>query len=611
MVTIKFDSMKKYTYMMAAISLFFIGGMQPAGSQNLDPTVEVSRAFVARKIEADKSSMTMAVPDSVLKFDLDFDYSVNDNPYRGAYEFRPYVLEMRPESHTSGGNTFFLRAGAGYSLHPTFDVVYSPEIKKIPFTMSLYGTHRSYVGCVGNVGGYRKLPSSRPVVADVPYVASWNRKENSGYTYSGYNCYTSAGADGRVDWNTGYFSFDAGYLGYADRDFERTRGYDAARADLRVASNRTDDGYFFYDVALHYLYGNDKIYGNYAAKPYLSSHEFSLDATLGPVFTSRQRFLVDIFSDIADYGQALDSFAGTFGITPKYQLFTGRWSFDIGVRISKCFNNSRTDGQPLNTYDGQYVYPDMKIGFDALRKYMNIYLSIGGGENINRYSDMIAGNCHFSYAYKCTGPLLDNTVERVKTVLGFRGNIASRFSYDLRGGYARYKNMACDAVMLDASGDVNGSCIILPCISYTAEFNYYFATLDMKWHSRDVSADVSLKYQGTDLTEKNHYAVAPSPFVAGANIIYNWKTRIFAGIHCNAALARSTGQLAKGDSGEVQPSSVKIPGYADLGVSLEYRINRKISVWLYGGNLLDMTIQRVPFYAESGISATGGITLNL
>ena len=54
-----------------------------------------------------------------------------------------------------------------------------------------------------------------------------------------------------------------------------------------------------------------------------------------------------------------------------------------------------------------------------------------------------------------------------------------------------------------------------------------------------------------------------------------------------------------------------IPGYADLGVYAEYVTSRSLSFWLRGGNLLNMTIQRNPLYAEKGPYFTAGICLNL
>ena len=57
--------------------------------------------------------------------------------------------------------------------------------------------------------------------------------------------------------------------------------------------------------------------------------------------------------------------------------------------------------------------------------------------------------------------------------------------------------------------------------------------------------------------------------------------------------------------------SLKVPAFADLGISLEYAFTRKFSLWIKGGNMLDMTIQYTPLYSESGIYFTAGICLNL
>ena len=80
------------------------------------------------------------------------------------------------------------------------------------------------------------------------------------------------------------------------------------------------------------------------------------------------------------------------------------------------------------------------------------------------------------------------------------------------------------------------------------------------------------------------------------------------GIDCGFATARK-GFLPIG--GNLPHSAAAIPGYADLGVSAEFKFTRQLSFWAHGGNLLDMTVQRVPLYAESGINFTAGICLNL
>lgn len=582
--------MKKYPlsfnplYIAASLFVLCLSGGHMAWSQNLDPTVEISRAYVAKKLDADKALLKMEVPDSVLKFDLDFDYSINANPYKGSYEFRPYALDMRPESRAAGTSSFFLRAGAGYSLHPVVDLVFSPKIRKDTFSMSVYGTNRSYVG------RYRALS-----IDGASGRSAWNKKD----FYDGYDTYTSAGVDGRADWKTGCFSFDVGYLGYADRDTVRSRGYNALRTLLRVASRNSARKYFFYDVSVFYQYGKDNLNGG-GAKSCLTGHDFSLKASLGPVLSESQRALIDICADVAGYGDALSYFSGKFSITPKYQFSQNRWNLDLGVEFSAFLGNDNVPGDVKVTVGkGQFVYPDIEIGFSAIRNYLNIYVKADGGEKVNRYSEIMGLNRHFSVLYG-NSPLMDNTIGRIEAVLGFRGNIASKLLYDLRGGYAFYENLVCNAISYTGG-------LAAPMIGY-ADCNCYFAAMDLKWHSQDVSADLSLAYRGTDLLEKHRTVIEPSPFTADASVVYNWNRRIFAGIHCNAALDRKGYAVVQEGDG---PLMMTLPGFADLGISAEYRFNRKVSFWLYGGNLLNMTIQRVPLYAESGISLTAGITLNL
>lgn len=47
-----------------------------AGAQNLNPTVSVTKAYEGSLMEVHKPAQEMFVPDSLKRFDLDFDYSV-------------------------------------------------------------------------------------------------------------------------------------------------------------------------------------------------------------------------------------------------------------------------------------------------------------------------------------------------------------------------------------------------------------------------------------------------------------------------------------------------------------------------------------------------------
>ena len=77
-----------------------------ASAQNLDPTVEVNRSYEGKLMEVHKPMLEMAVPDSVLRFDLDFDYEVFDNPYKGAYEFKTYTMQLQPVGKAAEQKSF-------------------------------------------------------------------------------------------------------------------------------------------------------------------------------------------------------------------------------------------------------------------------------------------------------------------------------------------------------------------------------------------------------------------------------------------------------------------------------------------------------------------------
>ena len=104
--------------------------------QNINPTVEVTNIYQGNPSEIHKPQAGMAIPDSLLRFDMDFNYEVFEKPYQGAYNFKPYMLAMKPEKDAYRGKMLYLRTGAGYSFHPQLDFAYSPELNG-PFQMSV------------------------------------------------------------------------------------------------------------------------------------------------------------------------------------------------------------------------------------------------------------------------------------------------------------------------------------------------------------------------------------------------------------------------------------------------------------------------------------------
>lgn len=593
---------KNILYGLVPIAAFCAAGL-PSASQNLDPTVVVSRNYEGKLMEVHKPSLKMEIPDSVTRFDLDFDYSVFESPYKGSYEFSPYILTMRPASHASYAKKFYLRAGAGYHLHPTFDMIWSPSFIKKNFTMDVYATHRSYIG------QYR---SFRPEVSGIGEIIldRWSEEAGKVGYWSGYDMDTRAGIDGSYDWKKGTFDFDIAYRGLASSDKLRKRAYNAVDFKAEAASAPSNETHFLYDASVSYLFARDnaEYYSSSSGDKSLDEHIFGADVSVGQCFKGGHRLLFDVGLGMVAYSGALQGTAGSFSMTPHYVCTKGRWKFDLGVLLSTVVRSDGPDS--LFAARGQIVYPDVSVRFAAIPDAMSVYFRASGGDRMNSYLSIMEKNRHLDMSCGRGGALMDNTVERVRAALGLEGRIGGRFSYDLSGGFASYKSAVLDAVSVYANpAAVNESekNIYLPGIGY-APYQKLFAQADFCWKTDRIRTDGVFVYNYVFGLDNAAGLFAPAAFSGDVAFEYNWSRRIFAGIDCAFATARtgSVGSL----SGTVLREAV-IPGYADLGLSLEVAVSRWLSVWLRGGNLLNMTVQRNPLYAERGISVTAGICLNL
>ena len=568
-----------------------------SNAQNLDQTVEVSRNYDARLMEIHKPVLTMEVPDSVRQFDLDFDYSVFDNPYKGAYEFNPYLLNMKPESAPYAGSRFLFRAGAGYPLHPELDVVWSPALNG-KFRMSIYGTHRSYFG------KYRSVFTEKS-----ENTGFWNVGSVKSGGWNGLDALSRAGIDGRFDWSKGYLSFDVGYYGLASKDNEVSRSYNGADYRLNLRSVNYASSYFYYDVMFKGRTAADDFTVAGMEGKRLAEQNFVLNTSFGAAFADSHKVLVDFDMDMASYRSCFNSDIAVVSVVPNYEYSKGRWDIDLGLKLSFVTGGDNgSSAMPMHGKRGQLFFPDVKVGFKAVTNWVNLYLKAGGGNSINSYASLIDRN-HFVTPYynSYAAPLMDNTVERISGQFGIEGNIASRLTYDINVGYSDYANALTDIVSplvsapLDVSGMSHGIDVML---GYN-DFGLLRAAADLGWKSQDVEVSASIEYRKT-MRSAGFVGFEVSPLVASVEALYNWNRRIFAGVSCDYHSGRDG--LMFSDSVSLP---ARLPGFADLGIYMEYRINRKFSVWAKGSNLLDMPVQHVPGYVESGIYFTAGICLNL
>lgn len=535
--------MRNKVIISAALMLACAG----AFAQNLNPVVEVTNIYAREATGIEKPSQLLQLPDSVLRFNLDMDYSVQNTPYQGAYEFKPYLVQLKPQPRTSDEGTLFVRLGAGYGLHPEATVIWTP-VKTSHFRLNVFGDHHSYIG------QYR-------IIAEKD-----KRLEPNGTFRDGVSMRSAIGADMLYTWAGGSVSADVQYKNiYATNVSQGAFSNNVWQGNVRVQSAPANAFQYSFGTRVNYISvaGFDEFHNvtNGSVGLHIGNHRFILGLSEETVVQP-------------------DGYVGSVGILPTYLLNVGDFSMRLGIKGSFLFR-SADDFCPQSS---GYVFPNVDISYNVIPDYMALFAFATGGDNIISYDKLLTEN-PFMRGFQWH---TDNMVTRVNAGIGIRGNIVERFHYNLKVGYSLNSN-AWTWGMTAAEE---------PMMGYATPLHTLYGLLDAGWKDENLDIGVNVYYGYTPIPDlKGQILFAPAPLKASAYAFYNWGGRIKAGI------------TAQGRSD--MPGPVVLPGYVDLGVEAKLQMTRTLGLWIKGGNLLNQTIQYVPFYAEKGIYFTLGATLSL
>ena len=547
------------------ISALLIGGV--AGAQNLNPVVEVTNVYAMEASGIEKPGQLLPLPDSVFKFNLDFDYSVKSTPYKGAYEFSPYLVQMRPSARLSGERKFYLRAGAGYGFHPEVDVVWNP-IRTDNFRVDLYAAHNSYMG------RFRRITIQEDAV-------TWNREMQDD---GGINSRTEVGADLLYAYKGGQISADLQYRNIAATDFymhpgdPQTFGHHKGQFQARVQSNP--------GTLLLYNVGTRMAYLGYSGEK--EFHTVS-DASVGIRAGRNNSFRLAFGLETVGFGENESAFK--VEVAPHYAISSRRLNLDLGIKYSYISSSMLT-----YPYKGGILFPDIQFSL-RLADAIVLQAAATGGDMLQTYDSLLEAN-PFLGGFDWSR---DVTVNRVHLMAGLRGSAGARFSYDVRVGYKWLDNAYGWSYLptFAEDGAQTTTNYYKPTMAYVSPLHTYYVQATLGWNSANWDMMGFVYYGHTPppekVTEAAQNVFAPAGFQAKAHIFYKWAHRVKAGVTLDAR-----GQLKA-----VRP----VPAYQDLGLYGEYTFGRKMSVWMKVGNLLNQTIQRTPFYAEQGIYGSLGVKL--
>lgn len=447
-----------------------------ASAQNINQSVEVSNDFESVMSEVSKKGLDMSVPDTLLNFDYNFDYSVFDSPYKGAYEFSPYSIQITPEASRYDGRKLYLRAGAGFLLHPELNAVYAPKMGK------------NSAGSIYARGGGYVQGDGHDISGDVGFENRWVLAKSVAEVGGAYRGVFTEDSHGSINYNSL-----------------------AVNAGIRSLSSGS---YFYYDVNLGFRHGSEGFYQMGSQK----ENTLSLNGTVGPVIKNKYRIFVD-FDLKQTFNSGFYEDPATFvSLYPHLSFLLGPVILNAGARID---------------YAGDLVFtPAAEASLKVFKESSTLFAGITGGLDMRTVYDYKMSNHRFNtyWMYNtATGTFTGfKNVQRDKIDIygGLRGHLGNFFQFALKGGYALKGNSPLESLKKS-----------LPTYSFV-DYGMIYGNAVLAVKSERVNLSAGAEIRKTFLPD-DAVCFAPAWCVGNFEFSYNWDKRIWAGFSVDVSSSRS------------------------------------------------------------------------
>ena len=559
-----------------------------AFAQNINPTVQVTNDFQGKIMEVHKGELPIAVADSLLKFDWNFDYAVTDNPYRGAYDFTPYLIDTTPEAAPLKQGKLYLRAGAGYTFHPEASLVYTP-LAKPKAGLSVYD---DFGGFSGNMLSFECRPAIRE-----------NLIRSDAHNGNMYR--NRLGVNGRVSLGKPELLFDAGMDMLRSDSF--ISGADYGAADIKGSLNLNFNNWTAV-VDAGFRHGDNIQSTSDSGDFDMDDNVLDLGFTLAHQYApgSWFEFHPSVKTDFFNY-YGYDGEVSHIKLSAVYKADFKRSHLRAGVLLSFVMGSVEEGMTFLGSGSvkparGNCLYPDLYADYLLVPQTLKVYASLTGGAHVDELKDVLDER-PFVLPSRTSALFGDVVSTPYDAEMGIAGRVGAKLQYKVGLGYRSVKNELAESVQC-----FTGSYIAFPQM-LRVNYNLLHFDAQMDFTAERYKAAFDLTLQKSDF-DPFVEAVALPKVKASGSFTYNWNKRIYAGISASYMGRRTQQYLMTTDTAECGIAT-KIPGYLDLGLNAEYRYNHRLSFWLRSGNLLCQSVYQQVLFARRSPWFTLGLTFAL
>lgn len=558
------------------------GCILPAFAQNnnnLNHTVQVVNNYEGKIKEAERAVSNILVPDSLYHFDLNFDYSGFDTPYKGNDEFNPYLTDLEMEGRAYDGKRLYLKAGAGYVLAPVLDFSYAIKDKG-SFKIGAHASVDSHIG------------SYRQIMPDANNVLMYVKGEK----WNGYEAQLCAGMDARADLKSASLLMNLDYEGAMGKGMPcgllSDNSYNGVNVSLGVDSKHPLGQVWNYALDLSYAFGHER---TIVAKERTTAFEHNPRLRFLGAFNFNGGSAFDLEAVVnTTYNiprQSKDNILGyNLALNPRYYFNNSR--VKIGVGVGLFVDGLYKGGKGVQSGNSKIPFairPTVSFQWSAVEGALDVYADT----KLDSYTE---GSRQRALDFSFYFPVLDPSgvgfvnVRKYRFDFGMRGGLGHKFDYDLSVGFNEVKNNLLTVVKNTGIQYATMVC------NMPVDTRSLFARASLKGHFGSFSFDADVMYDYF-FNQKNMLAL-PSALSASLDMKYSIRKRVEIGVGADYKSPYKAGDYRTQD-------------IIDLHAIVDFKLTPVLNIFLKGDNLLNRTNQYVPMYARNGICLTAGVVLNL
>lgn len=543
------------------VAFFLIWTIPFMGFAQFDKDVVVIKAYTPTISDAFKLNVMPKIKDT-LNFKPDFSYQVVPFMFKTNFEvepIRPAKIVGEPLGRLYGN---YVKLGFGSDISPLAEVKIN-SVRSRKYTYGVEAGHHSSYGSF-KIDDHKYYPNFSD-----NYVSLYGTKFLKNKNLSGKLNYKGD--------KIKYYGFDPDSAEIAKKDIP-DQMYNQLGASVRLKSDRVSKSKIDYDFDLGAYYFTDSEKSNETSVSLKADFRDQIKKSLVGFDT---RFSLFNRNSVGDSLQHI-----LVQIDPWVQRSAEEWQAKLGVNMFSLINpdaNSET-----------FFYPNIHFQFALADKFLLSYFGFTGKLENHYFLDVAAEN-PFIWAGFETKP----TQHKKIIFAGFKANISSKLSFDIK---ATYDEMKDNMLFVDSIG------------ADRIQFLTVYDDMDMFNLKAELVFNVNEKFdcrlKGNYYTyftlKKEQQAWDKPDFDISLAASYNMQDKLM--FHTNLFMIGNRYARGEFDLSNNEFEEIKLVPTVDVNLGVEYRYTRKISAFLNLNNLIAAKYYQYNYYPTQRFHAQVGVT---